>query len=143
MEYRRHENGGDLREGMAGGAGGGDEPVSCGAQVWAGAQVLIVGVARTAHFMAFDLPRSDDCFVQALPVETTEAYFKAHVCAFGYFGNVPTRILYDTPRSPWSGSAATAGAEDAGLLIQYGHRQALVKAYVHRPIPPPFRRAFD
>jgi len=59
------------------------------------AQVVIAGVDQTAHFMAFDLPHSDDCFVMAFPAETTEAFLEGHVRAFEYFGGVPTRILYD------------------------------------------------
>ena len=59
------------------------------------AMVAIAGVERKAHFMAFDLPHSDDCFVQAFPAETTEAFLEGHVRAFAYFGGVPTRILYD------------------------------------------------
>jgi hypothetical protein len=57
--------------------------------------VVIAGVERTAHFMAFDLPHSDDCSVQAFPPETTEAFLEGHVRAFAYWGAVPTRILYD------------------------------------------------
>jgi transposase len=59
------------------------------------AEVVIAGVERTAHFMAFDLPHSDDCFVQAFPAETTEAFLEGHVRCFAYFDAVPTRILYD------------------------------------------------
>ena len=59
------------------------------------AQVVIAGVERKAHFMAFDLPHSDDCYVQAFPAETTEAFLEGHVRAFAYWGAVPTRILYD------------------------------------------------
>jgi transposase len=59
------------------------------------AVVVIAGVEQKAHFMAFDLPHSDDCFVQAFPAETTEAFLEGHVRAFQYFGGVPTRILYD------------------------------------------------
>jgi transposase len=59
------------------------------------AQVVIAGVECTAHFMAFDLPHSDECFVQAFPAETTESFLEAHVRALEYFGGVPTRILYD------------------------------------------------
>ncbi len=59
------------------------------------AQVVIAGAEQTAHFMAFDLPHSDDCFVQAFPAETTEAFLEGHVRAFAYFGGVPRRILYD------------------------------------------------
>ena len=59
------------------------------------AVVVMAGVERTVHFFAFDLPHSDDCFVQAFPAETTEAFLEGHVRAFAYFGAVPTRILYD------------------------------------------------
>jgi DNA replication protein DnaC len=31
--------------------------------------------------MVFDLPHSDDCFVQAFPAETTEAFLEGHVRA--------------------------------------------------------------
>jgi len=59
------------------------------------ALVVIAGVEQKAHSMAFDLPHSDDCFVQAFPAETTEAFLEGHVRAFEYFGGVPARILYD------------------------------------------------
>ncbi len=59
------------------------------------AMVVIAGEEQKGYFMAFDLPHSDDCFVQAFPAETTEAFLEAHVRAFEYFGGVPTRILYD------------------------------------------------
>lgn len=62
------------------------------------AMVVIAGVDEKAHFMAFDLPHSDDCFVQAFPAQTTEAFLEAHVRAFEYFGGVPTRILYDNTK---------------------------------------------
>jgi transposase len=59
------------------------------------AVVVIAGAECKAHFLAFDLPHSDDCFVQAFPAETTEAFLEGHVRAFAYFGGVPTCILYD------------------------------------------------
>src|SRR5450631_4256175 len=59
------------------------------------ALVVIAGVEQEAHYLAFDLPHSDDCFVVAFPAETTEAFLEGHVRAFTYFGGVPTRILYD------------------------------------------------
>jgi len=62
------------------------------------AVVVIGGVECKAHFMAFDLPHSDDCFVQAYPAETTEAFLDGHVRAFEYFGGIPTRILYDNTK---------------------------------------------
>jgi transposase len=62
------------------------------------AMVVIAGVEQKAHFMAFDLPHSDDCFVMAFPAETTEAFLEAHAQAFAYFGGVPTRIFYDNTK---------------------------------------------
>jgi transposase len=62
------------------------------------AMVVIAGVERKAHYLAMDLPHSDDCFVAAFPAETTEAFLEGHVRAFAYFGGVPTRILYDNAK---------------------------------------------
>ncbi|MGC2298137.1 MAG: IS21 family transposase [Acidobacteriaceae bacterium] len=62
------------------------------------AAVVIAGVEQKAHYLAMDLPHSDDCFVRAFPAETTEAFLEGHVCAFAYFGGVPTRILYDNTK---------------------------------------------
>src|SRR4030088_1027988 len=62
------------------------------------ALVLIAGVEQKAHYLAMDLPHSDDCFVAAFPAETTEAFLEGHVRAFAYFGGVPTRILYDNTK---------------------------------------------
>jgi transposase len=57
------------------------------------ALVVVAGVEQKAHYLAMDLPHSDDCFVAAFPAETTEAFLEGHVRAFAYFGGVPTRIL--------------------------------------------------
>jgi len=62
------------------------------------AVVVIAGVEQKAHFLAMDLPHSDDCFVIAFPAETTESFLEGHVQAFAYFGTVPTRILYDNTK---------------------------------------------
>jgi transposase len=62
------------------------------------ALVVIAGVEQKAHYLAMDLPHSDDCFVIAFPAETTEAFLEGHVQAFAYFGGVPTRILYDNTK---------------------------------------------
>ena len=62
------------------------------------AMVVIAGVEQKAHYLAMDLPHSDDCFVMAFPAETTEAFLEGHVQAFAYFGGVPTRILYDNTK---------------------------------------------
>lgn len=62
------------------------------------ALVMIAGVEQKAHYLAMDLPHSDDCFVMAFPAETTEAFLEGHVRAFAYFGGVPARILYDNTK---------------------------------------------
>ncbi len=62
------------------------------------ALVVIAGAEQKAHYLAMDLPHSDDCFVAAFPAETTEAFLEGHVQAFAYFGGVPTRILYDNTK---------------------------------------------
>ncbi|QNI32008.1 hypothetical protein H7849_23840 [Alloacidobacterium dinghuense] len=38
------------------------------------ALVVVAEVECEAHYLAFDLPHSDDCFVVAFPAETTEAF---------------------------------------------------------------------
>src|SRR5271154_284801 len=62
------------------------------------ALVVIAGVEQKAHYLAMDLPHSDDCFVMAFPSETTEAFLEGHVRAFAYWGGVPTAILYDNTK---------------------------------------------
>jgi transposase len=62
------------------------------------AMVMIGGVERKAHYLAMDLPQSDDCFVMAFPAETTEAFLEGHNHAFAYFGGVPRTILYDNTK---------------------------------------------
>jgi transposase len=62
------------------------------------ALVVIGGVECKAHYLAMDLPHSDDCFVIAFPAETTEAFLEGHVRAFSYFDGVPIRILYDNTK---------------------------------------------
>ena len=62
------------------------------------ALVVIAGVECKAHYLVVDLPHSDDGFVQAFPAETTEAFCDGHNAAFGYFGGVPRRIVYDNTK---------------------------------------------
>ncbi len=61
------------------------------------AMVVIGGVERKAHYLAVDLPQSDDCLM-AFPAETTEAFLEGHNYAFAYFGGVPRTILYDNTK---------------------------------------------
>ena len=59
---------------------------------------IIGGTERKIHFLAFDLPHSDACFVVAYPAETSEAFCDGHVRAFAFFGGVPQSILYDNTK---------------------------------------------
>ncbi len=62
------------------------------------ALVVIGGEERKAHYLAMDLPQSDDCFVMAFPAETTEAFLEGHNQAFTYLEGVPRTILYDNTK---------------------------------------------
>ena len=62
------------------------------------AMVVIAGVEHKAHYLAMDLPQSDDCFVMAFPAETTEAFLEGHNHAFAHFRGVPRTILYDNSK---------------------------------------------
>src|SRR6266446_1556613 len=62
------------------------------------AMVVIGGVEQKTHYLAVDLPQSDDCFVMAFPAETTEAFLEGHNHAFAYFQGVPRTILYDNTK---------------------------------------------
>ena len=55
-------------------------------------------MAVKVHFLAFDLPHSDACFVKAYPAETTEAFCDGHNAAVAFFGGVPRSILYDNTK---------------------------------------------
>lgn len=61
------------------------------------AVAVISGVEQTVHFIVFDLPHSEDRFVQAFPAETTEVFPEGHVRAFQYFGAVPPAFSMTTP----------------------------------------------
>ena len=62
------------------------------------AMAVIGGALRKIHFLAFDLPHSDGCFVAAYPAETTEAFCDGHNAAFAFFGGVPRSILHDNTK---------------------------------------------
>jgi transposase len=62
------------------------------------ALVVIGGEERKAHYLAIDLPQSDDCLVTAFPAETTEAFLEGHNQALAYFGGVSRTILYDNTK---------------------------------------------
>lgn len=56
------------------------------------------GTLKKFVFFVMSLVHSDAMFVMAFPRECTEAFLEAHVRAFGFFGFVPNRIIYDNTR---------------------------------------------
>ena len=62
------------------------------------AMAVIGGVARKVHFLAFDLPHSDACFVKAYPAETTEAFCYGHTILYDNTKLAVARILGDGKR---------------------------------------------
>ena len=78
------------------------------------AMAVIGGALRKVHFLAFDLPHSDGCFVAAYPAETTEAFCDGHNAAFAFFGGVPAPSCTTTPSWRLPGSwAMGSGSERA------------------------------
>jgi len=59
------------------------------------ALVKMNGVLRKVAFFVMALPYSDAPFVMAFERECTETFWEGHVQGFGFFGGVPTEILYD------------------------------------------------
>ncbi len=74
------------------------------------AMVVIGGVERKAHYLAVDLPQSDDCFVMAFPAETTEAFLEGHNHAFAYLRR---SAAHDPVRQHQDGGGADSGRWDA------------------------------
>ncbi|MHC4722584.1 MAG: hypothetical protein ACYS6I_07730 [Planctomycetota bacterium] len=71
----------------------GETQVGCGHAV-----VKFNGILKKVVFFVMSMIRSDAMFVMALARECTEAFLKAHVKAFDFFGCVPKRISYDNTR---------------------------------------------
>ncbi len=59
------------------------------------ATVEIAGARCKAALAVMTLPYSDAFYVSAYPRECTETFQAAHLCAFDFFGGVPSRISYD------------------------------------------------
>lgn len=66
---------------------------------WSHEQVELGGVVQTIKLAHFRLAHSRQCFLVAYPRETQEMVFDAHDRAFAFFGGVPTRMIYDNPRT--------------------------------------------
>lgn len=66
---------------------------------WSHEEVEIGGVVQIVKLAHFRLTYSRRMFVVAYPRETQEMVFDAHVRAFKHFGGVPTRMVYDNPKT--------------------------------------------
>jgi hypothetical protein len=52
------------------------------------------GVERMSHYLAMELPHSDDRFVAAFRAETPEDFLESHVRTLAYSGGVPTQTRH-------------------------------------------------
>ena len=93
------------------------------------ALAVIGGVERKAHYIAFDLPHSDGCFIKAYPAETTEAFLDGHVSAFAFLGVCPRASSTTTRSWRW---------QDTGGRPAQAH-QSLHRAPVPLPVRGPVR----
>jgi transposase len=93
------------------------------------ALVVVAGVERRAHYLAMDLPHSDDGFVAAFPAETTEAFLESHVRAFALLWRRAHAhsLRQHEDRSGQDPGRRPAG-EDTGLLGNYCPTPAKVKS---------------
>jgi len=62
---------------------------------WSQEEVELGGVLQKIKVAHFRLAYSRQMFVVAYPREVQEMVLDAHVCAFAFFGGVPTRLIYD------------------------------------------------
>jgi transposase len=62
---------------------------------WGEATVIMAGEQVTVQLFIMRLCYSRKLFVMAFPSQRQEAFLLGHVLAFGYFGGVPQRIIYD------------------------------------------------
>ena len=61
--------------------------------------VEIGGVRQSIKVAHFRLAHSRKMFVVAYPRETQEMVLDAHVPAFGFYGGIPTQMVYDNLRT--------------------------------------------
>lgn len=66
---------------------------------WSHEQVELGGRVQTIKLAHFRLSHSRQCFLMAFPRESQEMLFEAHDRAFGFFGGVPDRMIYDNPKT--------------------------------------------
>lgn len=66
---------------------------------WSEEVIEIAGVRQSIKVAHFRLAYSRKMFVVAYPRETQEMVLDAHVRAFGFYGGIPTQMVYDNLRT--------------------------------------------
>src|SRR5260370_123421 len=109
------------------------------------ALVVIGGAERKAHYLAIDLPQSDDCVVRAFPPETAEACGGGHEQAIGGRFEQDRLALLPLPTTAYEACHKQTARVSSLALVRYrrndysvpvcwGHREVLVKGYVHEVV---------
>ena len=66
---------------------------------WSYEQVMLAGCAVKIKLAHFRLCHSRKSYLRAYPRETQEMVFDAHIRAFEFFDGIPTRMIYDNPKT--------------------------------------------
>jgi transposase len=83
------------------------------------ALVVVGGVEQKAHYLAMDLPHSDDCFVMAFPAETTEAFWRGMFRPPPISAAFPPVFCTTTRNWQWRRFWATAAGRRRGRFPSY------------------------
>jgi transposase len=106
------------------------------------ALVVIGGVECKAHYLAMDLPHSDDCFVVAFPAETTERTLRGHKETIAERFERDRAAFLPLPEVAYDACDKVSARVSSLALVRYksndysvptrhGHLQVLVRGYVH------------
>lgn len=95
---------------------------------WSHEELELGGVVQTIKLAHFRLTYSRQMFVVAYPRESQEMVFDAHIRAFGFFGGVPQRMVYDNLKT-------VVEAIFTGKERQFNRRfLALANHYLFEPV---------
>ena len=93
--------------------------------------VEIAGVRRKAHAFLMILPCTGVWFARAYPAENSESFCDGNSAAFGFFGGVPTRIVYDNPAYAVHRGSGPMKGRDRVLTGAFGE---LVSTFLFEPV---------
>jgi transposase len=66
---------------------------------WSHEHIILGGMPQVIKLAHFRLTHSRQMFLAAYPRESQEMVFDAHNRAFAFFGGVPSRMIYDNPKT--------------------------------------------